>query len=314
MSCDIHLITEIRKDGKWKFVPERPESLNKGNYTTFAVLAGVRDSFNSCVFPAKGLPSDISGKKFYFESERPNMERMYNEDLTTCLVIGDEIVGELYSCDDSRYKKTLIDITELEYEQLKMKASDSWAYDSQYRELGWRESKGVRTYYVRDASVVGGKWEKVPFNKLFHSFDEFAQKKYIDEWNEEAQDYGYWGVDFDCPDFHTPSYITLKEFEDADYSDYTLIKYKIPKKFYQTFIDCGGVMPSKFKIEESSIGDLRDVFSEALSPTVTVGWQNDDVADKQYPVFEGIKELKEIAQKYEITNSEDIRIVFAFDN
>lgn len=163
MGCDIHLITEIRKDGKWKFVPERPESLNKINYTTFAVLAGVRDSFNSCLFPAKGLPADISGKRFDFESEKSNMERIYNEDLTTCLVIGDEIVGELYSCDDSRYKKTLIDVTELEYEQLKMKASDSWAYDSQYRDFEWSESKGVRTYYVRDASVVGGKMGKSTF-------------------------------------------------------------------------------------------------------------------------------------------------------
>lgn len=314
MGCDIHLITEIRKDGKWKFVPERPESLNKRNYTTFAVLAGVRDSFNSCVFPAKGLPSDISRKKFYFESERPNMERMYNEDLTTCLVIGDEIVGELYSCDDSRYKKTLIDITELEYEQLKMKESDSWVYDSQYRELGWRESKGVRTYYVRDASVVGGKWEKVPFSKLFHSFDEFAQKKYIDEWNEEAQDYGYWGVNFDSPDYHTPSYISLKEFEDADYSDYTLKKYKISSVFYQAFIDKGGILPSEFKVEKSGIGDLSDVFAEALSPTVMVGWRDDYITDKKYPIFAGIRELEDIAKKYGITNSEDIRIVFAFDN
>lgn len=156
--------------------------------------------------------------------------------------------------------------------------------------------------------------EKSAFQQTFSFFRRVCTKKYIDEWNEEAQDYGYWGVDFDCPDFHTPSYITLKEFEDADYSDYTLIKYKIPKKFYQTFIDCGGILPSKFKVEESAVGDLQDVFSEAFSPTVTVGWQNDDDTDKQYPVFAGIKELKEIAQKYEITNSEDIRIVFAFDN
>ena len=73
-------------------------------------------------------------------------------------------------------------------------------------------------------------------------------------------------------------------------------------------------MPSKFKVEESAVGDLQDVFSEAFSPTITIGWQDDDITDKKYPIFEGIKELKEIAQKYEITKSEDIRIVFAFDN
>lgn len=87
MGCDIHIITEIKKDGKWEFVPEIPKSLNKRNYTTFAVLAGVRDSFNSNIFPVRGLPSDMSKKKFCFESERPYMEKRYNEDSTTCLVI-----------------------------------------------------------------------------------------------------------------------------------------------------------------------------------------------------------------------------------
>ena len=110
------------------------------------------------------------------------------------------------------------------------------------------------------------------------------------------------------------NYITLKEFEDADYSDYTMMKCKVSKEFYRAFISNGGVLPSVFKVEESAISDIRDAFSEAISPTVTIGWQNDDIDKEKYPIFAAIDELKEIAEKYDITNHEDVRIIFAFDN
>lgn len=29
MGCDIHMITQIKKDGGWQYVPERPKSLEK---------------------------------------------------------------------------------------------------------------------------------------------------------------------------------------------------------------------------------------------------------------------------------------------
>lgn len=32
MGCDIHIITEIRKDGKWKRVPEIPNTVPKNLY------------------------------------------------------------------------------------------------------------------------------------------------------------------------------------------------------------------------------------------------------------------------------------------
>lgn len=314
MGCDIHIITEVKRDGKWEFIPDIPESLNTRNYTTFAVLSGVRDSFNSNIFPVRGLPSDMQKKKFRFRSNRQYMEKRYNEEKATCLVIGDEVVGEPYSCDDERYKKTCVEITELEYEYLNNMKHDSWSYNSRYQSLGWSESGGVKTYYVYDASVVGGEWKSIPYNKIFDSFDDFAKKHYEDEWDEDAQDYGYWRVNFDSEDYHTPNYITLKEFEDADYSDYTMMKCKISKEFYRAFISNGGILPSAFKVEESSIGDIRDAFSEAISPTVTIGWQNDDIDKEKYPIFAGIDELKKIAEKYNITNHEDIRIIFAFDN
>ena len=314
MGCDIHIITEVKKNGKWEYVPDIPKSLDTRNYTTFAVLSGVRDSFNSNIFPVKGLPSDISGKKFCFKSDRPLIERLYNENSTTCLVIGDEVIGELYSSDDERYKKTMVEITELEYECLDNMKKDSSSYGSRYQSLGWSESGGVRTYHVYDANAVGGEWKKIPFKQLFATFDEFAKKHYEDEWDEDAQDYGYWKVNFESDDYHSHNYITLKEFEDADYTDYTLQKCKISKEFYQAFINNNGVLPSVFKIEESAIGDLRDVFQEALSPTVTIAWPDTDISDKKYPIFAAVKELKEIAEKYNVVNHEDVRIVFAFDN
>ena len=305
MGCDIHIITEVKKNGKWEYVPEVPKSLDTRNYTTFAVLSGVRDSFNSNIFPVKGLPSDISGKKFCFESDRPHIERLYNEDSTTCLVIGDEIVSELYSCGG----KTHIEITEAEYVQIKKEPDES-----RYQLLSWSETGGIRTYHVCDANAVGGEWKKIPFKQLFATFDEFAKKHYENEWDEDAQDYGYWRVDFESDDYHSHNYITLKEFEDADYTDYTLKKCKISKKFYQAFISNDGVLPSIFKVEDSAIGDIRDVFQEAVSPTVTIAWLDTDISDKKYPIFAAAKELKEIAEKYNVVNHEDVRIVFAFDN
>ena len=305
MGCDIHIITEVKKNGRWEFIPDIPKSIDTRNYTTFAVLSGVRDSFDSNIFPVKGLPSDISGKKFCFESDRPLIERIYNENSTTCLVVGDEIVNELYSCDE----KTHIEITEAEYVQIKKEPDES-----RYQLLSWSETGGVRTYHVYDANAVGGEWKKIPFKQLFATFDDFAKKHYEDEWDEDAQDYGYWRVDFESDDYHSHNYITLKEFEDADYSDYTLKKCKIPKEFYQAFISNDGVLPSIFKVEESAIGDLRDVFQEALSPTVTIAWPDTDISDKKYPIFAAVKELKEIAEKYNVVNHEDVRIVFAFDN
>ena len=239
------------------------------------------------------------------------LERGGNPIVRTAL--GD--LGEIFLKNATDEQLDYIDpITELEYEHLNNMKKDSWSYNSRYQSLGWSESGGVKTYYVYDASVVGGEWKSVPYNKIFDSFDDFAKKHYEDEWDEDAQDYGYWKVDFDSEDYHTPNYITLKEFEDADYSDYTMMKCKISKEFYRAFISNGGVLPSVFKVEESAISDIRDAFSEAISPTVTIGWQNNDIDKEKYPIFAAIDELKEIAEKYDITNHEDVRIIFAFDN
>ena len=64
MGCDIHTITEIRKNGKWERVQEVPEEFNCRNYSVFAFLANVRNSFDTQGFQPKGLPEDISALHF----------------------------------------------------------------------------------------------------------------------------------------------------------------------------------------------------------------------------------------------------------
>ena len=40
MGCDIHIITEIRKDGKWQWVKEIPESFDSRNYVQLSIFRG----------------------------------------------------------------------------------------------------------------------------------------------------------------------------------------------------------------------------------------------------------------------------------
>lgn len=64
MGCDIHTITEIKRQGKWERVPEVPAEFTERCYSVFAFLANVRNSWDIDGFKPKGLPEDISGLKF----------------------------------------------------------------------------------------------------------------------------------------------------------------------------------------------------------------------------------------------------------
>ena len=71
MGCDIHTIVEVKKDNKWTRVPECPEVFQNRNYSIFAILnENVRNYNGTDGFSGKGLPKDISGMQFDFESER----------------------------------------------------------------------------------------------------------------------------------------------------------------------------------------------------------------------------------------------------
>ena len=308
MGCDIHMITEIKKEGKWIYVPEVPKSLDQRNYSTFSFLATeVRNSFDTKGFEPRGLPADISGMKFNFESYRPNHLRRYEEDSDMYLLTSD---GKYHILHGNEARKTTIEASEELYKKVKENP------DERYRGAYWSQTGNVRTYYIQDAEVVGGKWVTLPNKEVYSTFEEFEKDVWgDDEWDETAQDYGHWDVDFACEDYHTPSWLSLKDFLEADYTDFTAHKYKMDRRFYEKFKENGGVFPECFTVEEKScIGDIADAFREALMPTVLVAWQMNDEEKSQLALFKGIEEIKEIAKKYEVDSPENIRIVFAFDN
>ena len=314
MGCDIHIITEIKENNKWKYVPEIPKSFDKRNYNLFAILAGVRDSWNSQIFEAKGLPNDISGKKFNFIRYRDKYKSVYETTETTCLVINNEIIGKLWNCQDERYKATKVKLTAEEYHKLKeFQKQSPAAYNSRFADLTQIKSDSVE-YYVRDASVVDGEWKKVPYKDIYPTIDDYLEKNFNDEYDNTIKDYGYWKIDFNSPDFHTPSYITLKEFEETNYSTAYNQKAKIPKEFFDNFINFGGSLPKQMVVEASSTGDIRDVISEVIQPTATISWKDSKIDFNNTALYIGIQELKDIANKYNIEDHNNIRIVFAFDN
>lgn len=309
MGCDIHLITEIRKDGKWQFVEELPESLNGRNYSLFAFLADVRNSFNYDGFKEKGLPEDISGKKFRFISDREYYTKRYYEG--DMMFVGpDGSVAEINKCG------CVAHITKEEYEALSQAQKDNREeFTKRYQYLGYSCSNNIYDYTVVDANIKGGHFERTPYTKIYPDLDTYLKDKYADEWDEDAQDYGYWKIDFGCEDYHTPSWLTLQEMLNKDTRTYTSNRYKLDRSFYDTFVNAGGTFPDTFTVEgDTKPGDIADCFREAFAPTVIISWQKTEEEKKKQPYFQGIEELKEIAKKYDIVDYNDIRIVFAFDN
>ena len=200
MGCDIHMITEIRKNGKWERVLEIPETLKSRNYSVFAFLADVRNSWDINGFKPKGLPEDISG---------------------------------------------------------------------------------------------------LTFDK-----------------DEDEDEEDYYNIDFreENSDYHSHSWLTLKELQDADKSDFLYTKIKVDKEFIDKFFEFGGKMPEQMEIIDYTPNTLVDMVYYAYQPNVIIRWKSVKESElKNISIFEGIKELEEIAEKYDVDN-ENIRIVFAFDN
>lgn len=309
MGCDIHTIVEIRKDGKWQYVPDLPKDFDERNYKTFACLAGVRDDFGNKVFEPKGLPTNLSGTHFRFKSDRQSYEDSYNTKTTTVFVDANGNKSEKWikatEIDNMTYDDILKNIKEANPEYLK-----------RYRDPYWSEKGGERKYYVQDATSQNGHFETVKYTDIYKTFQDYANENLQDEYVADADDYGYWKVDFeDTSDLHSASYLTLTELKTADYTRYTALKYKMEKEFYDAFKAAGGEFPKKFEvIEEPLATDFFTVIRESVCPVVTVIWQPDEINEEEYSVFRGRKELEEIAVKYGLSSTDDIRIVFAFDN
>lgn len=187
MGCDIHMIVEVKRNESWTGIEELPESLNERNYSIFAFLVNVRNSFNTQGFKPKGKPEMLSDKA----------------------------------------------------------------------------------------------------------------KKMFEEWREDG---------------HSHSYLSLKELIEKDKSDYFSVKCKVLKEFYDKFLELGGVIPEGMTIEEDKPHGIIDCFRFVVEPTVLVKWKPAEESIKKYLLFKGIEELKEIANKYNINDYNEIRIVFCFDN
>ena len=291
MGCDIHMITQIKKDGGWQYVPERPKSLTERNYFNFSILAGVRNSFNTKGFVAKGLPKDLIIKKFGWKSNLESYKEDYNTLSTTMCVLPNgkylsEFADEIKrSCSREEYEK--------------------WQ--------GSCKGSSKDGFYVCDATVVGGKFEKIPYSKMY-TLEEYLNYFHEDEYNQELNDYGSYYVEFDSEDLHTPSYLSLKELKEFDYSDVYKDKCKISKNFMDKFRELGGELPEGMEIEKDfTPSDFAEAIRQAIEPVVIVSWEAKEKM-QSLDFFKGIKELEEIAKQYKIENYEDLRIVFAFDN
>lgn len=313
MGCDIHIVTEIFKEGKWQGIKEFPEAMDSRNYMLFAFLADVRNYFNVEGLKPKGLPEDLSRKKFGWESCMERIKERYAEDSRTMFVKDGKIAP--------RDEKLWREVSKEEYEAIEK-------FQKENREEALKRYGSLQRQYgenpkfsVEDAVFAGGEFKKVPINEIYSTIEEFAKEEYDEEWDEEMQDYGRWRVDFNYykedgyGDYHTPSYATLQELLDADTTDYTSRMYKIDKEFYDVFIKNGGTFPECFRIKgDTEPTDIAECFREALSPTIIVCWQRDAEEKAEMSLFKGIEELKEIAKKYDIEDYNNIRIVFAFDN
>lgn len=296
MGCDIHLITQIKKDNNWNYVPEKPEALNRRNYFHFAVLAGVRNSFDIQGFTAKGLPDDLQTKKFGWKSSLEHIKKSYNEGTEKMCVLPD---GSFIDCYDDKIKYFC---EEQEYNEKVKNGKISG---------GITTKNGQKLHYYYDASKVGGEFKEIKNCKIY-SFEKYLERYYSDEYNKELDDYGDYDVDFSCEDYHSHSYLTLDELVKFDYYEVLKEKIKVPKEFLDKFFALGGELPKGMTINKDwKTDDFAEAIREAFCPTYIVSWPNDKNEDCD--LLKGIDELKSIATQYGVDNN-DIRIVFAFDN
>lgn len=303
----IHVMTEVFKDGKWRRIPEIPQSINDSGYREYGLLAGVRDSFNQQIFEVKGLPDDMETPYSDFKSQREFYVRLYNESSHSKLVVKHPN-GEISYLDPWKMP-TAVEVSKEIYDTIHKNNPDPKRYYgfSQYIRGGDTEYQ----YEIRDARAVGATYEDVPNTILWPTLEEYLVACHSDDWNEVMQDYGYFRTDFTDECMSSISYLTLEELLNADYTKYNSVCYKLDKEFYNKLIENIGSLPDCFSISESGIGSLVDAMHEAIEPTITVSWLKKDEDIQQLDMHKGIKELEEIRDKYQVSNKE-IRIIFGF--
>lgn len=97
MGCDIHMISQVKKDGKWQIAEKG--IYDERSYMLFGVLAGVRDNRFDPIAEPKGIPSDLE------YSQSPDEP----DDFT--------IVDDFWLGDHSHTHLTLTELFEYDWDQ-----------------------------------------------------------------------------------------------------------------------------------------------------------------------------------------------------
>jgi hypothetical protein len=121
--------------------------------------------------------------------------------------------------------------------------------------------------------------------------EELKGKKF--RYNKE---YDFWEYDTTCEDLFGFTYISLENLINETKK---LNKVTVSEEFLELFFELGGILPEGMSLDEDGKGVKVDVLDEYERYT-------------RERIDEGIKELKEIANKYNVSYNE-IRLCYAFD-
>lgn len=182
MGTDIYTIVEIRKNNKWEYVCDVPDVFTNRYYNLFSILnKNIQNSCGIDGFESKGLPTDLSTKKCRFVSQSQELEDVYrNKGDKFCCVEGNPPI--FYSVLDEKLH------TEIDRETFeKIKAGQ--AEEGRYMFVAESYQKKGQCF-VQDASLVGGKFRKVPFIERFSTLEEFNNNYYNYKWVEAENDFG----------------------------------------------------------------------------------------------------------------------------
>ena len=211
MGCDIHTIVQYRKDGNWTENDTVPAAFYFRDYTTFALIAkGVRGDFGYVSEEIKGLPDDLYTMKFNFEPQRDWLEKCWREG--TQMMFHDKNGNMLFPEESECATTVSVGEGKTIQENIDKKVE---SYVKRYYNLHFKYSFNPKKcyYVVYDANIKGGYFEPAENSVIWPRFRDFCKDNGKMYWDEDMLDYGIWGIDFTCVDYHSHSYLNLDELE-----------------------------------------------------------------------------------------------------
>lgn len=296
MGCDIHLIAQVKKKDKWEYIPQTPDALMKRDYNLFTFLAGVHDNIGIIGnLKPKGIPDDLEASQYRFLDSTDLLKEKYETQTEKMAVSKDG--NRCLDVYDERFK-------------IQCKSEEEAKTYKNYRIVCGEEPE----FSAYDCTKFGFEEKEVPV-KEFMPFDEFVEKFYTGEFNDEMKKYGIygrWDVDFSCEDYHSASWLTLQELKDADKGKYYSDFLALPVYFYDAFVSNGGLFPKNMHTELPGADGVFSAITKNCE-CVIVHWLKTEEEKEKLSLTQGIRQMEEIAGKYGVEDN-SIRIVFAFDN